>query len=134
MSEETAPKVGLFDLLSAITETKDYIFSDDVAREYVPFIINRGLSQHVDCILYANEMNKNPQISKKRHFDFLFHSIPKKVRRGKWAKFEDSNKDVIDLIVRKYSVSRERAMEYVKLLDQSDLKALQESYSIGGKK
>lgn len=134
MSEETEKKVGLFDLLSSITETKEYLFGSDTEKEYVPFMINRGLSQHVDCILYANEANKAPSLSKRMHYDFLFYSIPKKARRGKWAKTDDSNKDVLELLARKYNISKERALEYMKLLDQNDLIELKESYNIGGKK
>ena len=49
-----------FDYLNAINLTKKNIFAEDplADKEYVPYIVNRGLSYFPDTVLYANEMNK----------------------------------------------------------------------------
>lgn len=132
MSDEKK-KVSFFDFLNSLTESKTYIYNDDTAKEYQPFLINRGLSQHADCILYANEMNKAHSLSKKMQHDFFFFSIPAKARRGKWAKADDSDKGDLDLISKHYNVSREKASVYLKLLDNQSLIHLRERYNIGGK-
>lgn len=126
-------KVSLFDMLSSVMETKNYLYNDDTEKEYVPFMINRGVSQHPDTILFANEMNKCPSLTKKMQYDFFFYSLSRKQRRGKWAKAEDSDKADLDLISKHYSVSREKAVDYLKLIDQDDLAALRNNYNIGGR-
>ena len=47
----------LKDWLNSINQTKEDL-SEDI-KSYPPFIVNRCLSGHLDCVLFANEMNKN---------------------------------------------------------------------------
>ena len=47
----------LKDWLNSINFTKEDLSED--TKDYPPFIINRCLSGHIDCILFANEMNMN---------------------------------------------------------------------------
>ena len=44
-----------FDYVNDILYTKNYLLVDE--EEYVPFLTNRSLSYHVDCIMFANVMN-----------------------------------------------------------------------------
>ena len=46
-------------------------------KEYVPFVINKALSFHYDCILQANEMNRLPGKDKQMQFDYLYHKVRK---------------------------------------------------------
>ncbi len=49
----------LKDWLNSINLTKENLIEDpSTIREYAPYVINRCLSGHIDCILFANEMNK----------------------------------------------------------------------------
>ena len=51
--------IELKDWLNSINFTKENLMEDpDVKKEYPPYIINRCLSGHLDCIMFANEMNK----------------------------------------------------------------------------
>ena len=44
---------------------KDLIVDELTEKDYIPFLINRSLSYHKDCIIYANEMNRRHFLDKK---------------------------------------------------------------------
>ena len=48
-----------FDYLNSINMTKkDLIVDEQSEKDYVPFIVNRGLGYFADTVLFANEMNE----------------------------------------------------------------------------
>jgi len=123
-----------FDFLNSINEKKKYLFEgctaddsgeaadlDSVDRKYTPFMVNRGLSNFTDTILFANEMNGRAHMSKKMQYDFLFHSVRRKRRFSKWHKKVKDSKD-IELIKEAYNCNRERAEEFYDLLDMDKLR------------
>ena len=62
-----------FDFLNAINFTKEDMFKGrkENDKEYVSFVINRGLSYFPDTVMYANEMNRYPDLSNQQQFSFL---------------------------------------------------------------
>ena len=42
-------------------------------KEYIPFVINKCLSGHLDTVMFANEMNKYPSLPEKMQHDFFIH-------------------------------------------------------------
>jgi hypothetical protein len=66
----------LKDWLDSINFTKEDL-SDNI-KEYAPYIINRCLSGHIDCILYTNEMNMNHHLDKDMQYSFYLNSLRKK--------------------------------------------------------
>ena len=129
-----ADKLTPFDFLNSINEKKKYLFEDCIAddsgeaadldsidRKYTPFMVNRGLSNFADTILFANEMNQRAHLSKKMQYDFLFHSVRRKRRFSKWYKKEKDSKD-IELIKEAYKCNRERAEEFYDLIDMDKLR------------
>lgn len=125
-------KVDLFGFLTAIGESKEYIFSEETASAFVPFMVNKGFSQHMDTIMFANEMNKNYFGTKEMVHDFLYHSISKKKRYGKWAK-QESNDDV-ELLMKHYNINRKHAIQYLKLLTREQIDSIKQQYETGGRK
>ncbi len=123
MSEETQKKVTLFDFISDISTNKVYLYNEDTKTVYSPFMVNRGLAQHIDTILLADEVNKMPNLSKQMQHDFLFHSVDAKKRYGKWAKAVDEDKLIV-VLQSKYNVNKEVAIEYMKLLDVDQIEYL----------
>lgn len=105
-----------FDFLNSITTNNDYLMlSDEDEQNYAPFFINRGLSQYIDCIMYANEINMNSHLANRLQYDYLFHSIRKMHRKvGKWAKRKDDA--VIKSISAYYDVNFTKAKAYAEIL------------------
>jgi len=51
--------IELKDWLNSINFNKENLMEDpDAKKDYPPYIINRCLSGHLDCVMFANEMNK----------------------------------------------------------------------------
>lgn len=121
-----------FDYINAIMQTKkNLIVDEETEKEYVPFIVNRGLSYHRDCIIYANEMNRHHFLDKKLQHDFLINSVRSKKRSFvKWAKSEKS----VDLecIKNVYQFSELKAREAARILSKEQIQKLKEQTQTGG--
>lgn len=125
---------SLFDYINDISFKKDYLFEEDDRKNYNQFMINRGLAQHVDTLMFANEMNKRSQLNDEMHHDFLFYSISSKKRYGKWVKADTTDTDLVAFLQDKYAINQETAMLYLKLSDKNEIKQLKkESEKKGGK-
>ena len=123
-----------FDYLKEINFGKKDIMrgtaNDELAeREYVQYIVNRGLSFFPDTILYANEMNRR-EVGNRMHFTFLLHSIRPKKRFSKWEKGEKS--EDIELIQRQYGYSFAKAKTVLKLLTPDQIEYLKHLEYEGG--
>ena len=59
----------LKDWLNSINYNKDDL-SEDI-KSYPPYIINRCLSGHMDCIMFANEMNMYSHLDKDMQYYFI---------------------------------------------------------------
>lgn len=121
------------ELIPSIMSTKRYLINeDDALKTYNPFLINRAASQHIDSMLYANEMNRY-DLDKKLQYDYLFHSIRGQKRPWvTWAKKETSGD--IDVVKACYQCSTQKAKEYLRILTTEQLKTIKEKMDIGGKK
>lgn len=76
-----------FEVIGAITQTKEDLLTDEVSEKAYPaFMVNRGLSYYVDCIMWAQEMNLNPHLEGRLQFDYLINTIRKGKRFSKWSK------------------------------------------------
>jgi hypothetical protein len=119
-------KLSPFDYIKSINEKTGNMMeiSPDAERDYVPFVVNRGLSFSPDTILYANEMNCMPMTDRRMQYDYLYHSIRKRKRYDKWVKPEEVNEDILQAVMVAYKVGRKRAIEYIRLLPKERLDAL----------
>ena len=125
---------SFFDFLNAINDTKEDLLRKDphTEKDYVPFMVNRGLSYFGDTVMYANEMNMHASIPKKWQFEFYLSGIKKKKRFSKWTK-KDSTSDDLKLIMEEYDYSAKRAQEALDMLTDEQLKSIRESYKTGGR-
>jgi hypothetical protein len=116
------------------TSGKDLLKDQPEAiKDYVPFQIINGMCQNMDTVMFANEMNKLPGLSKAMQYKFLLRSISKKKRFSKWAKIEVlDNQDDISLVANYYSVNMERAKIYISLLLPEDLAVIRLKSDMGG--
>ena len=63
-------------IIPSILETKkNYIVDEITEKSYSAFMVNRALSNHIDCLDAANKMNMNYSLPNKMQYDFHFHSI-----------------------------------------------------------
>lgn len=125
-----------FDYVNSISSSKKNLIveSDNPEieeAEYQPFMVNRALSQFMDCVLYANEINHFPNLDKKLQYEYLLNSIrPKKRFSGKWAKKDVT--DDLEFIMDYFSYSREKAKSALTILSDEQIKELRSSQETGG--
>jgi hypothetical protein len=119
-----------FDFVNSITYSKKDIMNDINEKEYAPFLVNRSLSYHQDTLLYANEMNSRFDVSHRLQYHYLLNSIRKRKRFAKWAKPELA--DDLKIVMEYYSVSREKAEEYLNILNKNEIGILKRRMNKGG--
>lgn len=69
------------EIVPSILSTGKYSMNDALdEKQYAPFMVNKALSSHIDCIFYANDMNINYDLPSKMQYDYLFNSIRKMKR------------------------------------------------------
>jgi hypothetical protein len=121
-----------FDYVNAILKSKDKLIVDDITEKgYEPFLVNRSLSYHKDCVFYANEMNRRHHLDKKLQNDFLLNTIRSQKRTfAKWVKREKS--EDIECVKLVYGFSNSKAREALRLLSNEQIQQLKEQTEIGG--
>jgi len=121
-----------FDFINAINLTKKNLFEDPQAdKDYLPFVVNRGLSYFPDTVLYANEMNQHPSIPKDWQFSFFLNTILKKKRFSKWHK-KDAETESLRLVMEYFGYSSSKAQEALSVLTEEQLTVIKEKLYKGG--
>ena len=121
-----------FDLINSITYKKDIVMNYSNEGSYNPFITNRSLSQFIDCILLANEMNQRHHIDNKLQYDYLINRIRPRKRFKKWDKKQDNEN--IQLIKDYYSCNNDKARVTLSLLSEQHLNIIRQKLNKGGVK
>ena len=120
-----------FDYLNSINLTKKNLIVDEQSeKDYVPFIVNRGLGYFSDTVLLANEMNVNCNLDSKMQYDFLRSTVKKRKRFSKWLK--EDNDEKVDIICQAYGFSRSNAKSVVTLFDNTQIELLKKRLDKGG--
>lgn len=112
-------KSSPFDWVKSITDTKENLLESLDSKEYNPFIVNKGLSYHLDCVLFSNEMNIRNTLDKDIQYAFLMNIIRKRRRYSTWEK-KDIDKN-LSYIKKYYNCSNEKALQALKLLSKKQI-------------
>ena len=123
----------LKDWLNSINFNKDNIIEEDPSaiKDYPPYIVNRCLSGHLDCVLFANEMNKYSFLDKDMQYSFYLNTLRKKKRFSPWLRKEK----VTDLqcVKQYYGYSNEKASQALKILSKQQLEFIKQRLETGGR-
>ena len=123
--------MGPFDFIKAINESKDVMKNDPFAeKDYIPFLVNRGLSFFQDTILQVNEMNRNHFLDNKLQFDFLINNIRSRKRWSKWLKPDKI--DNLEIVKTYFGFGNEKAKEALEVLSNEDIKEIKSKLAKGG--
>ena len=122
------------EIVPSILQTKVNYLRDDVdLKEYSPFMVNRALSYHMDCVLYANEVNKHHSIDKDIQYQYLLNSIrPVKRKFQPWQK-SSTDKD-LECIKEYFGYSNQKAKEALLLLSAEQIAEIKIRTDKGGVK
>jgi len=105
--------------------------SDEDYKSYVPYVVNRALSFHYDCIFIVNEINLYPGAMKPVQYTFLLNSV-RHYRRPfqPWVKKEVI--EDIDLIKQYYGYSEQKSKEALTILTRDQLNDIRKRLDQGG--
>jgi hypothetical protein len=127
-------KYELKDWLDSLSFNKNNLTEEDptTIKEYAPYIVNRCLSGHIDCIMFANEMNMNHHLPKDMQYFFYLNSLRKKKRFSPWIR-KDKVKD-LECVKQYYGYSNEKASQALKILNKEQLEFIKKRLEKGGTK
>ena len=123
-----------------MTELKDWLNSINFTKEdltehtkdYPPYIVNRCLSGKLDCVLFANEMNKYSFLDKDMQYSFYLNTLRKKKRFSPWLR-KDKVTD-LQCVKQYYGYSNEKASQALKILSKQQLDYIKQRLDTGGSK
>ena len=120
----------LKDWLNSINFTKEDIAEEDNIKSYPAYIVNRCLSGHLDCIMFANEMNIHNHLDKDMQYQFYLNSLRKRKRFSPWlkkGKVEDLN-----IVKQYYGYNNENATQALRILTKEQLNYIKQRLDTGG--
>ena len=120
------------EIVPSILQTKKNPFRDEIDyKDYVPYVVNRALSCHQDCVLYANEMNINPALDKDMQYLFYLNTIRSMKRKFQpWQK-SLADKD-IEAVKKYFGYSNEKAKEALRILNDEQIADIRTKTEKGG--
>jgi len=124
----------LKDWLNSINFTKKNLIEEDPStiKDYAPYIVNRCLSGNLDCIMFANEMNKYSFLDKDMQYSFYLNTLRKKKRFSPWLR-KDKVTD-LEIIKQYYGYSNEKASQALKILTPEQINYIKQRLDTGGMK
>ena len=122
----------LKDWLNSINFTKKIPEDPSEIKTYSPYIINRCLSGHLDCVMFANEMNKYSFLDKDMQYSFYLNTLRKKKRFSPWLR-KDKVTD-LEIIKQYYGYSNEKASQALKILTPEQIHYIKQRLETGGSK
>ena len=124
----------LKDWLNSINFNKENLIKENphIIKEYPPFIINKCLSGHLDCVLFANEMNKYHFLDKDMQYNFYLNILRKKKRFSPWLRKEKVSD--IEYVKQYYGYSNEKASQVLKILSNEQIEFIKQRLDTGGTK
>tara|TARA_B100000900_G_scaffold180264_1_gene152858 strand:+ start:294 stop:677 length:384 start_codon:yes stop_codon:yes gene_type:complete len=122
----------LKDWLNSINQTKKNLIDEDPLLEskYPSFIVNKCMAGHLDAVMFANEMNLNPNLDKKLQYDFYLNTLRSKKRFSPWVR-KDELKN-LELVKSYYGYSTEKAKQALPLLTEKQLTFISKKLDTGG--
>ena len=122
------------EIIPSILQTKkDYLVDEQDEKAYTgdAFRVNRALSYHMDCILYANQMNMNPQLDGKLQYQYYINTIRSMKRKFQpWQKV-DKNSD-LDAVKEYFGFNNEKAKQALRILNNDQITLIKEKTNKGG--
>ena len=125
-----------FDYVNAINQSKKDLMTDtdnDTLAEkgYDAFLTNRSLSNFVDTVYQANEMNIRHHADKKLQFHYLLNTVRPKKRFAKWAKKEKTGD--VEVIKQYYGYNDVKARQALSVLTDDQIKTIRKRMEKGGR-
>jgi hypothetical protein len=119
------------EVIPSILQTKKPVITQENEKDYVPYVVNKSLSFHYDCVMWANEMNKLPNTDRLLQYHFLINKV-RGYRRPfqKWHKMETI--EDLDVVKEYFNYSNEKAKEAMTVLSNEQIIEIRKLTNKGG--
>ena len=125
---------------NSINSGKEPLSLENQEFKYEKWRTNTSLTNHLDTIMDANQMNLNYHLSDQMHYDYLFYNVRKKKRFGSKKSERDKQlereqkeeADKIALISEYYKYNTVNAKAALKVLTESQLEIIKRRLERGG--
>jgi hypothetical protein len=124
---------NVFDFVNAISYNKTDLLTEGThsPKDYIPFIVNKAMSNFPDTVLHANEMNMHRDLGNDQQFYYLLHSIRKGKRfGGRWAKAVKSEE--LEAVKQYYKLNNQKALVALELLSTEEKEMIKKRVQHGG--
>ena len=119
------------DIIPSIQQTKKIVITAENERDYVPFVVNRSISFHLDMVMDANQMNMLPSADPLLQYHYLLNKVRAYKRPfQKWQKRETLEN--LDLVKEYYNYSNEKAKEALSILSNAQIEQIKKNLNKGG--
>ena len=120
------------EIVPSILQTGKSVLNDEIDyRDYKPFMVNRSLSYHIDCVMYVNELNLWPSTDKDMQYQYLLNSIrPMKRKFAPWQK--SKNDENIDCVKTYFGYSNQKAKDALSILTDEQIAEIKRRTDKGG--
>lgn len=105
----------------------------ETKKDYSAFLVNKGMSYYEDTVFFANEMNKYSHLDTGVQYTFYLRAVPPRKRFSKWEKKTSKSGADIEVLIKTYGYSANRALEALQLIPQEEIKRLRAKLDTGGK-
>ena len=86
----------------------------------------------MDTVMFANEMNRLPNLDKRLQYDFYINTVRLRRRFSPWDKKQKMND--LNVVKQYYGYSNEKARQALNILSPSQLDYIKSKLNKGGKK
>ena len=117
------------EIIPSILQTKKNVLEDE--KDYNAFVVNKALSYHRDCVLFANMMNQNHVLDNKLQYHFLINIIrPYRREFQKWLKADKIEN--LEYIKEYYGYSNDKAKAALEILGDEEIQFIKKELNKGG--
>ena len=119
------------DIIPSIQQTKKVVVTAENERDYVPFIVNRSISFHLDMVMDANQMNLMPNTDPLLQYHYLLNTVRAYKRPfQKWQKRETIEN--LDAVKEYFGYSNEKAKDALSILSNAQIEQIKKNLNKGG--
>jgi hypothetical protein len=122
------------EVIPSILQTKKHVLATEFdEKEYSPYLVNKALSYHFDCILYVNQMNIQPNLDSQMQYGYLINTIrPMKRKFQPWQKSDIADEDNFKAIKEYFGYSDEKAKSAMRTLTEQQISEIKIKTTKGG--
>ena len=121
------------EIIPSILQNKNNVFESGDYSDYNPFIVNRALSYHLDCLPYIAELSLLSHLDKDMQYQYLINTIRSFKRPfHKWQKVETV--EDLECVKTYFGYSNQKAKEALRILTNEQITEIRRKTEKGGVK